>query len=126
MEKSNNLFSNLRRKNVITEKENNYFKTTKLSKLYLLPKIHKGLFKVPGRMVISNCRIPNEKVSEFLDHHLQRLMKQGESYKRDTGDFLATLKAAGEVAKGVILLAADVLGLYPSIPHSEGLDILKK
>ena len=53
-------------------------------------------------------------------------MKQGESYKRDTGDFLATLKAAGEVAKGVILLAADVLGLYPSIPHSEGLDILKK
>ena len=126
MEKSNNLFSNLRRKNVITEKENNYFKTTKLSKLYLLPKIHKGLFKVPGRMVISNCRIPNEKVSEFLDHHLQRLMRQGESYKRDTGDFLATLKAAGEVAKGVILLAADVLGLYPSIPHSEGLDILKK
>ena len=126
MEKSNNLFSNLRRKNVITEKENNYFKTTKLSKLYLLPKIHKGLFKVPGRMVISNCRIPNEKVSEFLDHHLQPLMKQGESYKRDTGDFLATLKAAGQVAKGVILLAADVLGLYPSIPHSEGLDILKK
>ena len=126
MEKSNNLFSNLRRKNVITEKENNYFKTTKLSKLYLLPKIHKGLFKVPGRMVISNCRIPNEKVSEFLDHHSQPLMKQGESYKRDTGDFLATLKAAGEVAKGVILLAADVLGLYPSIPHSEGLDILKK
>ena len=126
MEKSNNLFSNLRRKNVITEKENNYFKTTKLSKLYLLPKIHKGLFKVPGRMVISNCRIPNEKVSEFLDHHLQPLMKQGESYKRDTGDFLATLKAAVQVAKGVILLAADVLGLYPSIPHSEGLDILKK
>ena len=53
-------------------------------------------------------------------------MKQGESYIRDTGDFLAKLKAAGEVTKGAILVTADVVGLYPSIPHSEGLDILKK
>ena len=52
-------------------------------------------------------------------------MKQGESYVRDTGDFLAKCKAAGEVTQGTILVTADV-GLYPSIPHSEGLDILKK
>ena len=53
-------------------------------------------------------------------------MKQGESYIRETGDFLAKLKAAGEVHKGAILVTVDVVGLYPSIPHSEGLDILKK
>ena len=53
-------------------------------------------------------------------------MKQGESYIRVTEDFLAKLKAAGEVPKGAILVTADVVGLYPSIPHSEGLDILKK
>ena len=53
-------------------------------------------------------------------------MKQGESYIRDTGDFLAKLKAAGEAPKGAILVTGDVLGLYPSIPHSEGLDSLKK
>ena len=53
-------------------------------------------------------------------------MKQGESYIRDTGDFLAKLKAAGEVPKGAILVTADVVRLYSSIPHSEGLDILKK
>ena len=92
VEKSNDLFSNLRRKNVITENENNYFrfnfkKATNLGKLYLLPKIHKGLCKVPGRPVISNCGTPTEKVSEFLDHHLQPIMKQGESYIRDTEDF---------------------------------------
>ena len=34
--------------------------------------------------------------------------------------------AAEEVFKGAILVTADVVGLYPSIPHSEGLDILKK
>ena len=126
MEKSNNLFSNLRRKNVITENENNYFrfnfkKTTNLGELYLLLKgLHKGLCKVTGRPVFSNCGTPTEKVLEFLDHHLQPIMKQGESYIRDTGDFLAKLKAAGEVPKGTILVTADVAGLYPSIPHSEG------
>ena len=53
-------------------------------------------------------------------------MKQGESYIRNTGDFLAKLKAAGDVPQGAILLTADVVGLYISIPHSEGLDILKR
>ena len=53
-------------------------------------------------------------------------MKQGESYNRDTGDFLAKLKAVGEVPQGAILVAAELQRLYPSIPHSEGLGILKK
>ena len=52
-EKSNNLFSNIRRKNVISENKSSYFRfnfkrATNLGKLYLLPKIHKGLCKVPG------------------------------------------------------------------------------
>ena len=78
------------------------------------------------RPVISNCETPTEKVSEFLDHHLQPIMKQKESYIKETGDFLAKLIAAGEVVKGAILLTADAVGLYPSIPHNEGLHILKK
>ena len=77
---------------------------------------------MPERPVISNCGTPAEKVSEFLDYHLQPIMKQGESYIRDTGDFLVKLKATEEV----FLVTADVTGLYPSIPHSEGLEILKK
>ena len=128
--KSNNLFCYLRRKNVITENENNYFrfnfkKATNLGEVYLLPKIHKDLCKVSERPIVSNCGTPNE-CSEFLDHHLQLIMKQRESYISDTVDFLAKIKAAGEVPKGAILVTADVVGLYPSIPHSEGLDILKK
>ena len=125
VEKSNKLFSNLRRKNVITENENNCFrfnfkKEINLGKLYLLSKIHKGLCKVPGQPVISNCGAPTEKVSEFLDHHLQPIMKQGESYERDTGDFLTKLKTTGEVPKGAILVTADVAGLCLSIQYREG------
>ena len=45
--------------------------------MYLLPKNHKRLFDVPGRPVISNCGTPTENVSEFLDHHLQLVIKGG-------------------------------------------------
>ena len=37
-------------------------------------------------------------------------MKQGNSYIKDTGDFLEKLKAIGEVPKGAILITADVKG----------------
>ena len=69
------MFENLQRKSVIQKREKNYFnfnfkKATNLGKLYLLPKIHKGLSNLPGRPLISNCGTPTEKVSEFPDHQL--------------------------------------------------------
>ena len=80
----------------------NFKNTTNLGKFYLLPKIRKGLSKVPGQPVISNCGTPTEKVLEFLDDHLHPTMKQGESYIRDTGNFLVKLKTAGKVPKGAV------------------------
>ena len=70
--------------------------------------------------------MPTEKISEFLDHHLKPLMKQGESYIKDTGDFLEKLKRVEGIPKGEILVTADVVGLYPSILHDGGLEILRK
>ena len=52
-------------------------------------------------------------------------MKQGDSYIKDTGDFLEKLRALGEIPKGAILVTADIVGLYPSIPHDEGLRVLR-
>ena len=63
-----------------------YNKVTNSGKLYLLPKIQKRLYDVPGRTVISNCGTPTEKVSEFLDHHLKPMMQEGWSYIKDTED----------------------------------------
>ena len=87
------MFSSLRRKGFITEKQLKYFtyeykKATNFGKLYLLPKIHKRLFDVHGRPVISNCGTPTEKCSEFLDHHLKKVMQKGWSYIKDSGDFI--------------------------------------
>ena len=96
------MFENLQRKSVIQERQKNYFefnfkKATNLGKFYLLPKIYKGLDNVPSHSTISNCETPTEKVSEFFDHQLQPIMKQRNSYIKDTGDFLE--KEKGERRK---------------------------
>ena len=105
VEKSKRMFEGLKKKAVITEKETNYFKynfknATNIGKLYLLPKTHHRLSNVPGGPVISNCGTSTEKVSEFLDHHLQLVMKEGKSYIKDTADFLDKLKDLGETPEG--------------------------
>ena len=92
--------------------------------MHLLPKIRKRLYNVPGRPVISNCGTPTEKMSEFLDHHLQPVMKGGTSYVKDTNHCLERLKELGKVPPNAILVTADVVGLYPSIPHDAGLKAL--
>ena len=51
-----------------------------------------------------------ESVSQFLDHQLQAIMKQGNLYIKDTDDFLEKLRAIGEIPKGAILVTADVVG----------------
>ena len=47
---------------------------------------------MPRSLVFSNCGTPTEKVSEFLDHLLQPVIKEGISYIKDTADFLDKLK----------------------------------
>ena len=129
--KSNRLFESLKRRQLITEIEFKYFrfefkKTYNLGKLYLLPKIHKRLSNVPGRPVFSNCGVPTEKVSEFLDSHMQPIMRKGWSYFKDSQDFVNKSRKLGKIPDNAILVTADVVGLYPSIPHNVGLRALKE
>ena len=130
-ETSDNLFRNLKSIGGITEKQLKYFtidfkKATILGKLYLLPKTHKCLFEVPGRPVISNCGTSMEKVSEFLDNELKSVMQEGWSYIKDSGDFIKKLKNIDHIPQGAIIVTADFVGLYPSIPHDDGLEALRK
>ena len=78
------------------------------------------------RPVISNYGTLTEKVSEFLDHYLQPVMKGGRSYVKDTQDFLEKIKHLGKVPSNAILVTADVVGLYPSISHGAGLEALNE
>ena len=52
-------------------------------------------------------------------------MQSGWSYIRDFGDFIDEKKRIGKVPEGSFLVTADAVGLYPSIPHKEGILALK-
>ena len=52
-------------------------------------------------------------------------MQSDWSYIRDSGDFIDKMKRIGKVSHGSFLVTADMVGLYPSIPHKEGVLALK-
>ena len=84
----NKMFSSLKKKGFITEKQLKYFsyeyrKATHIGKLYFFPKIHKSLHNVPGQPVISNCGTPIEQCLEVLDYHFKPLMQRVRSYIKD-------------------------------------------
>ena len=93
-----------------------------MGRFYLLPKIHKRLIDVPGRPVISNCGTPTERISEFVDYHINPIVKSLPTVLRDTSDFLRKLENLWYIPETAIF---DVVGLYPHILHEEGLDSMK-
>ena len=54
----------------------NHKKVFRLGKMYLIPKIHKRLYSVSRRPVISNCGAPTEKVSKFSNNELKLIMQK--------------------------------------------------
>ena len=76
--------------------------------------------------MISNCETPTEKVSEFLDNHLQSILRKGLSYIKDSGDFVNKIRRMGAITDNAILVTADVTALYISIPHDVGLKALRE
>ena len=78
-----------------------------------------------GGPVISNCGYFTENISAFLDYHLQPLAQKVKSYIKDTNDFLKKLRELPNLPKDFLLCTVDVVGLYPNIPHDDGLAVLR-
>ena len=117
----------------LTDKSNNFFKrlckqktfTECLGKCTCYLKSTKDCLTSQDVLLYLTVVLPlTEKVSEFLDHHLQPVMKSGKSYVKDTGDFIEKIRNLGKIPKDSFLVTADVVGLYPSIPHEAGLNAL--
>ena len=96
-------------------------KEPNFARFYVLPEIHKRLYDVPGRPVISNCGFYIENISSFLDFRLQPLAQKVKSYIKDTNHFLRKITELGQLPKGTILCTIDVVGLYPNIPPNKAL-----
>ena len=122
-----NTLENIRKRGDICTDNLNHFiiKDAKFARFYFLPKIHKRLYNVPGRPVISNCGYYTENISSFLDFRLQPIVKKVRSYIKDTDDFLKRLRCLTNLPDNS-LCTMDVVGLYPNIPHDEGFSALRK
>ena len=59
-----------------------------------------------------------------MDHDLQPIMKAGKSYIKNKSDFIEKLKNLGNIPPNAILVTANVVGLYLSIPHDAGFQTL--
>ena len=57
---------------------------------------------------------------------MKPVIQESWSYIKDSGDFLKKVKHLGQIPDGAILVTADVVGLYPSIPHKAGLEALRR
>ena len=114
-------------RNEIDKKTKDYLvvKNPQLGRFYMLPKIHKRTKDVPGRPVISNNGTATENISAFLDFHLKGAVQNISHILEDTRDFLSRI-VNKVVPEGSILVTFDVVGLYPHIPHDEGIDTMRK
>ena len=83
-----NALDNLKQRGILDKKLVEKLKPNnpRTPKLYLLPKVHKA--NNPGRPVVSSIGCHTERISVYVDHHLQPLNKSLPSYVQDTTDLL--------------------------------------
>ena len=122
----NNAIDQLKNRNALNQKMANQLKSTnpRTPRFYLLPKIHKP--NNPGRPVVSSINCHTERISQFVDHHLQPLTKKLTSYVQDTTDFLRKLQSLPDkLPENTLLVTMDVRSLYTNIPNDEGIAAVK-
>ena len=98
----------------------------KLGRFYLLTKTQKRLHDVPGRPVISNVGFYTENISSFIEYYLKPLAQNVKSCIRDRNGFLSKSVSLPLLPDDVVLCTIDAVGLYPNIPHDEGLIAMRK
>ena len=109
-------------------------KTTRLGRLYFLPKIHKigdkdrqelkinqDHFKninIPVRPIVSLCNSPIEKIGHFIDYFIQPIVSQLWTYTKDSTAFINKLEKI-TAPHNVLLSSFDITSMYSNMYHDE-------
>ena len=64
--------------------------------------------------------------SVFIEHHLKPLAQCRKSYIKDTNHFIQKLRELPKLPDDCSLCTIDVVGLYPNIPHDDGLETTRR
>ena len=89
---------------------------------YTKPKILKR--GITGRPVISSVNCHSSKIQEYVDYHLQPIVREIPLYIKDTSNFLRKLKPITEVTENSYLVTL-VKSLYTNILDSKAIKALK-
>ena len=91
---------------------------------YGIPKIHKKFTRVlPIRPIVSQCSSILSPTARFIDHVLQPLAQTYPDYIQNSTALSIILQDL-VVQDNAILVAADVVSLYPSIPQTDMLNVI--
>ncbi|CAJ0955525.1 unnamed protein product [Ranitomeya imitator] len=88
---------------------------------YLLPKVHKQLFKPPGRPIVALTDSILSPPAIVLEKILTPLVKTTSSFILDTNDFLELIRSLGSIPSSSFLVTWDVSSLDTSITHEKGI-----
>jgi len=88
------------------------------AQLYFLKKIHKTPMGI--RPIVLSVNSATENLAQFLDYYLQPIMKNLQSYLKDTNQLLKELSDI-RIQPSDWLVTVDVKSLYTCIPHDEGI-----
>jgi len=93
------------------------------ARFYILPKVHKQ--PIIGRPIVSCINTITYHTSKYLDNLLQPIQKKLSTVVLSSKDVINKLNHI-QLPINSILLSADVKSLYPSIPHTYGLNATKQ
>lgn len=84
--------------------------------IYYLPKIHKNSINPPGRPIMSGIESLTSRLGEYIDLHLQPLVRKTRAFLKDTKHTLQRLSEC-IVNDDIIMATGDVASLYTNIDH---------
>ena len=121
----NDRIDRFKKENLLSKKQADGLKSfnSKHPKFYSSPKIHKE--NNPGRPMINSINCHTSKISRFVDHHLQPLVREIPLYVKDTIYFISKINNF-LFPPNSLLVKMGVKALYTSIPNNKGIASMKK
>ena len=102
------VISRFQKENLLSNNISEGLKTEnpKTPHFYLKPQVHKE--GNPGRPLISSSNCHTSKISEYVDYHLQPILKDIPSYVQDTTNFVRKINQIDSVPNNSYLVSLEV------------------
>lgn len=122
-----NLINKAYENTILNKKERDFLinKDPTIPIFYYLAKIHKSVTLPPGRPIIAGINSLTSNLSQYVDHNLQKYVTKLPSYLKDITNMVQITQDLSW-SPSYKWATLDVTSLYWNIPHSKGIESIKK